>query len=115
MALNGRCWARALAGHDLDKAIGDCDRALRLRPKTAAFLDSRGLARLRNGDLDKALADYNAALALEPNMAWSLYGRGIAEHRKGMTAQGKADIDAAIALQKDLPERAKKIGLEVPK
>jgi predicted aspartyl protease/Flp pilus assembly protein TadD len=114
MALNGRCWARALAGKDLDKAIGDCDRALRLRPKTAAFLDSRGLARLRNGDLDKALADYNAALALEPKMAWSLYGRGLAEHRKGMTAQAKADIAAAIALQKDLPDKAKKIGLKVP-
>ncbi len=61
-----------------------------------------------------ALADYNAALALEPKMAWSLYGRGLAEHRKGMTAQAKADIAAAIALQKDLPEKAKKIGLVVP-
>jgi predicted aspartyl protease/tetratricopeptide (TPR) repeat protein len=80
MALNGRCWTRALAGKDLDKAIGDCDRALRLRPKTA----------------------------------WSLYGRGVVEHRKGMTAQARTDIDAAIALQKDLPEKAKKIGLDVP-
>lgn len=113
-ALNSRCWARALLGRDLDKAISDCDRALRLRPKTAAYLDSRGLARLRNGDLDKALADYNAALALEPKMAWSLYGRGLVEHRKGMAAQAKADMDAAIALQKTLPERAKKIGLDVP-
>jgi tetratricopeptide (TPR) repeat protein/predicted aspartyl protease len=111
-ALNSRCWARALLGRDLDKAISDCDRALRLRPKTAAYLDSRGLARLRNGDLDKALADYNAALALEPKMAWSLYGRGLVEHRKGMTAQAKADIDAAVALQKNLPDRAKKIGLD---
>jgi len=115
MALNSRCWARALIGKDLDKAISDCDRALRLRPKTAAFLDSRGLARLRNGDLDKALADYNTALALEPKLAWSLYGRGLVEHRKGMTAQARADIDAAIALDKDLPEEIKKIGLEVPK
>ena len=113
MALNGRCWARALSGKDLDKAIGDCDRALRLRPHTAAFLDSRGLARLRNGDLDKALADYNEALALEPKMAWSLYGRGLVERRKGLAAQAKADIGAAVALQKNLPEKARKIGLEV--
>jgi tetratricopeptide (TPR) repeat protein len=114
-ALNGRCWARARAGRDLDKAIGDCDRALRLRPRTAAYLDSRALARLRNGDLDKALADYNAALAIEPKMAWSLYGRGMVEHRKGMAEQAKADIAVAIALRKDLPEEAKKIGLEIPK
>jgi tetratricopeptide (TPR) repeat protein len=111
MALNGRCWARALAGRDLDKAIADCDRGLRLRPHTAAILDSRGLAWLRSGNLDKALADYEAALALEPKLAWSLYGRGIIEQRKGLGAQAKADIAAAIALRPDLADEAKKIGL----
>jgi tetratricopeptide (TPR) repeat protein/predicted aspartyl protease len=110
-ALNGRCWARALLGHDLDKAIADCDRALKLRPHTAAFLDSRGLARLRNGDLDKALADYQAALTLEPKLGWSLYGRGIIEQRKGQAAQAKTDIAAAVALEPDLPEKMKKMGL----
>lgn len=113
-ALNSRCRARARAGRDLDKAISDCDRALRLRPRTAAYLDSRGLTHLRNGDLDKALADYNAALAIEPKMAWSLYGRGIVEQKKGMAEQGKADIAAAIAFRKDLPRQAKKMGLDVP-
>jgi tetratricopeptide (TPR) repeat protein/predicted aspartyl protease len=111
-ALNGRCWSRALVGRDLDKAISDCDRALRLHPKSAAFLDSRGLARLRNGDLDKALADYNAALALEPKQAWSLYGRGIIEQRKGLAANARADIAAAIALRPGLPAEARKMGLE---
>lgn len=110
-ALNGRCWVRALAGHDLDKAIADCDRALKLRPHTAAYLDSRGLARLRDNDLDKALADYQAALAIEPKLAWSLYGRGIIERKQGLAAQARADIAAAIALAPDLPERARKIGL----
>ncbi|GAA0325119.1 hypothetical protein GCM10009087_39300 [Sphingomonas oligophenolica] len=110
-ALNGRCWARALAGHDLAGAISDCDRALKLRPHTAAYLGSRGLARLRNGDLDKAMADYQAALAIEPKLAWSLYGRGIIEQKQGLAAQAKTDIAAAVALEPDLPERARKIGL----
>jgi tetratricopeptide (TPR) repeat protein/predicted aspartyl protease len=114
MALNGRCWTRALAGRDLDKAVADCDRALRLTPRTAAILDSRGLAHLRGGDLDKALADYNAALALEPKMAWSLYGRGLVEARKGLAAQSRADIAAAIALQPGLPADAKKYGIAEP-
>lgn len=113
-ALNGSCWQRALAGIDLDRAIDDCDKALRLRPKTPAFLDSRGLARLRSGQLDKALADYNAALAIQPKMAWSLYGRGIIAHRKGQAAQASADIAAAVALQPGLPAEARRIGLEVP-
>ena len=110
-ALNGRCWARALLGHDLDKAIADCDRALKLRPHIAAFLDSRGLARLRNGDLDKALADYQAALAIQPKLGWSLYGRGIIEQKKGLAAQAKTDIAAAVELEPDLPEKMKKMGL----
>ena len=114
MALNGRCWMRAMAGRDLDKAIDDCDRALRLAPRTAAILDSRGLARLRSGDLDKALADYNAALALEPKMAWSLYGRGIVEQRKGLAAQARADIAAASAIEPGLPAEAKKYGIVEP-
>lgn len=114
VALNGRCWARAIIGHDLDKAIADCDRALKLRPRTAAFLDSRGLARLRQGDLDKALADYQAALAIAPKLGWSLYGRGIIEQKKGLDAQSKTDIAAAIALDPDLPEKMKKMGLAPP-
>jgi len=113
-ALNGRCWARGRAGHDLDKAIADCDRALRLRPHTAEFLDSRGLARLRKGDLDKALADYDAALALRPRTAWSLYGRGLIELNKGLKAKGDADLAAAIALDPKIPAEARASGLVIP-
>jgi tetratricopeptide (TPR) repeat protein/predicted aspartyl protease len=110
-ALNGRCWSRTLAGRDLDRAISDCDRALKLRPRTAGFLDSRGLARLRHGDLDKAIADFDAALAINPKLAWSLYGRGLAELKKGQKASGDADIAAAVALRPKLPEEAKKFGI----
>ena len=65
-ALNGRCWARALLGQDLDKALADCNQALRLSPKTAMMLDSRGLVRLRRGEFDSAIRDYDDALALNP-------------------------------------------------
>jgi tetratricopeptide (TPR) repeat protein len=46
-ALNGRCWSRALSGSDLDKALDDCNAALKLDPKSSAILDSRALVRLR--------------------------------------------------------------------
>lgn len=32
MALNGRCWARAIANIELDAALADCDAAVRARP-----------------------------------------------------------------------------------
>ena len=109
-ALNGRCWARAQLGQDLDKALGDCNRALRM-VKTPGFLDSRGLVYLRLGRLDEAIADFDAALAQNPKLAWSLYGRGLARLRKGLKAEGDADIKAALGLRPKLGETARRVGL----
>lgn len=111
-AFNGRCWARALLARDLDKALGDCNEALRLRPKEPAFLDSRALVRLRRGDLERALADYDAALAVAPKQAWSLYVRGIVERRRGDAAKADADRSAALAIDPKVAERAKRYGLD---
>lgn len=108
--LNARCWTRTLAGVDLAAAVADCDMALRRMPKTAAFLDSRGLAHLRIGDPDKAIADYDQALAVRPKSPTSLYGRGLARLKKGQIAEGKADIAAAVALDPNVAAQAKKYG-----
>jgi tetratricopeptide (TPR) repeat protein len=113
-ALNGRCWVRALAGRDLDKALADCNRALRAVPRMATILDSRGMVHLRRGDLQAAVADYDAALALNPKIAWSLYGRGLAKLRLGRKADGDADVAAATAIKADLPDLAKQYGIAQP-
>ena len=110
-ALSSRCRGRALAGLELEQALGDCNAALRMKPNTAPFLDRRGLVYLRKNDYDKALADYNAALNLQPKLAWSLYGRGVAKMRKGLTAEGQADIDAASALEPKIAQRAATYGI----
>ena len=110
-ALNGRCWSRALAGAELAQALEDCNAALRLKPNTAEFFDSRGLVHLRHNDYDRAIADYDAALRLRPNTAWSLYGRGLARLHKGLAAEGQADIDAALALSPQIASRAAGFGI----
>jgi tetratricopeptide (TPR) repeat protein len=110
-ARNARCWARALWGQELNQALLDCDSALKSRPDTAAFLDSRGLVRLRMGDLDRSIADYDAALRLQPHIAWSLYGRGLAKVKKGLTTAGEADIAAAMAIQPRIDEEARTHGI----
>jgi tetratricopeptide (TPR) repeat protein len=110
-ALNSRCWSRARSGQDLRQALNDCNAALRLKPNTAAFLDSRGLVYLRQNDYDKAIADYDAALHLQPKIAWSLYGRGLAKLHKGLMAEGQADIAAANALEPKIAERAASYGI----
>lgn len=110
-ALNGRCWTRALAGQDLDRALADCNAALKIRSGDPTFLDSRGLVQLRRGDNDRAIADYDAVLKLQPRRAWAIYGRGLARQRKGMKAEGDADIAAATAIDKNLPARFKVLGV----
>ena len=111
-ALNARCWAQAEANQNLDRALTDCNAALRLQPKRAAILDSRGLVRLRRSELDLSIADYDAALTLEPRLAASLYGRGLAKLRKGQQAEGSADLAAASAIQPNIAERFASFGLK---
>lgn len=111
-AFNGRCWARALLDRELDKALSDCDAALRLRPGDAAYLDSRALVRLRRGEIARALADYDAALAAMPRDGWTLYARSVAERRAGKTAPADTDRAAALAVDPQVAERAKRYHLE---
>ncbi len=111
-ALNGRCWARAQLDRDLDKALADCNAAVKAAPGRAAYLDSRGLVRLRRGEFAAALADYDAALAIAPRNAWSLYARSIAAARAGRAAEALANRSAAMAIDRRVADRAKRMGLE---
>jgi tetratricopeptide (TPR) repeat protein/predicted aspartyl protease len=109
--LGGRCWVRALAGRELDKALADCNEALRLWPGAPQLLDSRGLVFLRLKQPDRAIADYNAALKVSPRLAWSLYGRGLAKLSKGDKSDGDADMAAAMAIAPRVAEEARKNGV----
>jgi tetratricopeptide (TPR) repeat protein len=110
-AHNSRCWERALTGQDLDRALADCNFAVRANPKVAFYHDSRGLVYLRQGRYDKAIADYDAALSLNPKIEWSLYGRGIAKLRLRQQAAGEADIAAATVLAPKIADEAASHGI----
>jgi tetratricopeptide (TPR) repeat protein len=111
MALNGRCWARAMANVDLNRALKDCNGALSRMAHSAALLDSRAMVRLRMGDYPHALADYDEALKAGSDTAWTHYGRGIAELKLGRKADGDADIAMARSLDAEIIEQAKKRGI----
>ncbi len=110
-ALNDRCWARAMLGKGLEKALDDCNASIKRGPRNSPALDSRGMVHLRMGQLHEALDDYNAALKLQPKLPWALYGRGLAKQRLGMKAEGDADIAAALAQDPTLETQAREIGL----
>ena len=111
IALNGRCWARALGNIELDRALKDCNGALSGMPHNASFLDSRGLVRVRMGDYARAVVDYDESVKGGSNSAWTYYGRGIAKLRLGRKADGEADIAKAKSLDADISDEAKKRGL----
>ncbi len=110
-ALNGRCWARGLAGRELRKALRDCNTAVRLRPATAEFLDSRALIEQRLGKLSRSIEDDDAALRLQPKNAWFLYLRGVSELRAGRKVEGRADIASAVDLQPRIVELGRARGV----
>ena len=111
-AYNGRCWARALLNRELDRAMSDCNTALKLRPGYASYLDSRALVNLRLGKLDTALSDYDAAIKANPRNAWSLYTRATAERRAGKIEAADADRKAALAINPNVAKRAARYGLD---
>jgi tetratricopeptide (TPR) repeat protein len=98
MAYANRCLNAALAGHDKEAAMADCDTAVRLLPGRADLRETRAFVHLKYGDNDAAIADYDIALKTDPNRPLALYGRGIARLRKGDTEAGAADKQAARAL-----------------
>jgi tetratricopeptide (TPR) repeat protein len=95
-----------------DKALLDCNEALRTRPDDVHILDSRGFTFLKMGSLDSAIADYDAALRLDPKMAVSLYGRGVAKRLKGDIAGSEADIAAAQSVRLDVADAMARDGIK---
>lgn len=110
-AYNGRCWVGVIVGRELQQALGDCNESLRLRPKNADTLDSRGFAYYMLGRMDEAIADFDAALAINPKLASSLYGRGLAKQKKN-TPGGEADIAAAMAIKPDIAKQLAGYGIK---
>lgn len=110
LVLGSRCYARAAWGRELDKALADCDEAVR-KDRVSEIMQVRGLVLLRLGKLDEAIAQYTAAIKAQPRAAQALYGRGLTELKKGQKAEGDADIAAASALAPAIAAQFKRIGL----
>jgi tetratricopeptide (TPR) repeat protein len=72
-----------LCRDNYDKALKDYDRAIRLKPNHAAFLNSRGFTWHMNGITDKdrptcedrALSDYAEAIRIDPKNASAINNR----------------------------------------
>ncbi len=96
-ALSNRCgwwWAKK----DSDRALSDCNEAIRLNRRLAAAYLNRGNVYVSKSDFDKALADFDEALRLDPKNAWAYAGRGNLYENRGDFDRALADMNESIKL-----------------
>src|ERR1700674_4372567 len=81
-AFSSRCgwwWAK----RDPDRALSDCNEAIRADSRYAAAYINRGNAYLLKSDLDHAFTDFSEAIRLDPKNAWAYTERGSLYKNKG--------------------------------
>jgi tetratricopeptide (TPR) repeat protein len=100
--LTDRCNAYD-SGGEYDKAISDCNEAIRLRPEFPPAFYSRCLVYLVKGDYDKAISDCSEALRMTPEYPAALTKRGFAYSHKGEYDEAISDYNEAIRLKPDYP------------
>ena len=81
-----------------DKAIPDCDEAIKLNPRCVFAYDNRGIAWMHKGQLDKALADFDQSIKLDPQSGAPYCNRGVVWTYKREYAEAIADLTHATTL-----------------
>ena len=97
IAFSNRCgwwWARK----DPDRALSDCNEAIRADRSYAAAYVNRGNAYLSNSDFERAFSDFNEAIRLDPKNAWAYNARGQLYKNRGDFDQAMADFSESIRL-----------------
>jgi tetratricopeptide (TPR) repeat protein len=97
LAYNNRCLAYEIRG-DHDRAIADCEQAIKLDPKRARAYLGRGMIYEDKGDHDRAITDYGTAIELDPKLAAVYALRAIAYAKKGDKQHVIGDLRKALTL-----------------
>jgi lipoprotein NlpI len=95
VAFSNRCgwwWAKK----DPDRALSDCNEAIRVDRTYAPAYINRGNAYLGKADIDHAFSDFNEAIRLDPKSAWAYSARGDLHKAKGEFDRALADFNQAI-------------------
>jgi lipoprotein NlpI len=97
VAFGNRCgwwWAKK----DADRALSDCNEAIKADSRYAAAYVNRGNAYLIKSDMDHAFADFSEAIRLDPKNTWAYTERGNLYKNKGDFEHARADLNESIRL-----------------
>jgi len=87
--------------NDLEGAIEDYNRALKIDPNYSLAYVNRGNANRRLGKYKESIADFDKAIQLKPENSMAYSNRGIAKANIGKSEEAKKDFDKAIELKPD--------------
>ncbi len=96
-ALSNRCgwwWVKK----DPDRALSDCNEAIRTDSANANAFLNRGNVYLSKSDPERALGDFNEAIRLDPNSAWAFAARANLYRNEGDLERALADLNDSIRL-----------------
>ncbi len=85
------------------RAIEDCNEAIRLKPDFAAAYYNRGMAYDNLGQYQRAIADYNEVIRLNSDYANAYHNRGVAYAKLNQYKLAIEDFNEVITLQTNLP------------
>lgn len=83
---------------DFDKAIEDCNNAIRRNYKLDQAFFWRGMARGRHGQIDEGIADLSIFIERNPNSSLAYTKRGVRQIWKSDLAAAEKDLKRAIEL-----------------
>ena len=94
-AYSNRCYANIELGRH-DRAIEDCNQALRTDPGFAKAYINRGYAYLQLGKYRRAIQDSAQALRLDPDYVEAYSNRAWTLHLSGQSAEALAEFERAM-------------------
>jgi tetratricopeptide (TPR) repeat protein len=87
---------------DLDGAIADFTRAIRIAPRLGPAYYNRGVVRYLKGEMSGAISDYDRSIKINPRYVEAYCNRGAAKRANGDVEGAIADYSAAIAIDPGL-------------
>ena len=109
-AYHSRAIARAYLG-ELDGAVDDYQRALRIKPKWAEAYLGLGYVMLDKKDFASAIVDFSHALRIKPTLVSAHHARGTAFMKEGRMEPAVVDFTNAIKLDPEMAEAYANRGL----
>ena len=99
------------AERDLPGALKYAEESIRIEPRNAEALNTRGYIRQQLGDFDSARRDYEASIRLSPTFASPHNNLGVLDYRQGRLEDAMTNYREAMRLNPKDPEAQRNLGI----